>query len=109
MSYKSYYNQQEPLYKNPINQSKMAKMEKPKKPKKNRKNRKKNRKKTSPKFEFEVAFGFFWIATPPIVDVLTRLISVTCPDGKYKSDGMNTCTSCDAGEEPNPTKSACGE
>ena len=40
---------------------------------------------------------------------LIRFISDTCPDGEYKSDGMNTCTSCDAGEEPNPTKSACGE
>ena len=36
MSYKSYYNQQEPLNKTRINQSKLAKMEKPKK------NRKKN-------------------------------------------------------------------
>ena len=31
MSYKSYYNQQEPLNKNPLYQSKLAKMEKPKK------------------------------------------------------------------------------
>ena len=31
MSYKSYFNQQEPLNKNPLNQSKLAKMEKPKK------------------------------------------------------------------------------
>ena len=43
------------------------------------------------------------------VSELIRFISVTCPDGQYKSDVMNTCTSCDAGEEPNPTKSACGE
>ena len=31
MSYESYFNQQEPLNKNPLNQSKLAKMEKPKK------------------------------------------------------------------------------
>ena len=31
ISYKSYYNQQEPLNQNPLNQSKPAKMEKPKK------------------------------------------------------------------------------
>ena len=35
MSYKSYFNQQEPL--NPLNQSKLAKMEKPKKTEKNKK------------------------------------------------------------------------
>ena len=31
LSYESYFNQQEPLNKNPLNQSKLAKMEKPKK------------------------------------------------------------------------------
>ena len=61
MSYKSYFNQQEPLNKNPFNQSKLAKMEKPKKPKKNEK----NRKKPVPNLKFAVAFGFFWVATPP--------------------------------------------
>ena len=40
MSYKSHYNQQEPLDKNPLNQSKLDKMEK------TGKNRKKNHKKT---------------------------------------------------------------
>ena len=50
MSYKSYYNQQEPLNKNPLNQSKLAKMEKPKKTKKARKTEKKPLK-NSPKFE----------------------------------------------------------
>ena len=58
MSYKSYYNQQEPLNKNQLNQSKLAKMEKPKKTEK-------NRKKTVPNLKFGVAFGFFWVATPP--------------------------------------------
>ena len=43
MSYKSYYNQQEPLNKSPLNQSKLAKMEKPKKkPKKKQKTKKRN-------------------------------------------------------------------
>ena len=50
MSYKSYFNQQEPLNKNPLNQSKLAKMEKPKK--------------TSPKFEICGSLRFFWEAIP---------------------------------------------
>ena len=57
MSHKSYYNQQEPLHKNPLNQSKLAKMEKPKKPKK-------TEKKPVPNLKFAVAFGFIWVATP---------------------------------------------
>ena len=65
ISYKSYYYQKEPLNKKPLNQSKLAKMEKPKKPKKTEKNQKKNRKKPVPNLKFEVAFGFFWVATPP--------------------------------------------
>ena len=65
MSYKSYYNQQEPLIKNRLNQSKLAKMEKPKKPKKTKENPKKNRKKPVPNLEFGVAFGFFGLQPPP--------------------------------------------
>ena len=42
MSYKSYYNQQEPLNKNQLNQSKLAKMEKPKKTEKNQKKQSQN-------------------------------------------------------------------
>ena len=57
MSYKSYYNQQEPLNKNPLNQSKSAKMEIPKKSKK-------NPKKPVPNLKFAVAFGFFWLQLP---------------------------------------------
>ena len=61
MSYKSYYNQQEPLInKNPLNQSKLAKMEKPnKKPKK-------KPKKTSPKFEICGSVRFFGLQLPLI-------------------------------------------
>ena len=62
MSYKSYYNQQEPLNKNPLNQSKLAKMEKPKK---NRKKPKKTEKKPVPNLKFAVAFGFFLGCNPP--------------------------------------------
>ena len=58
MSYKSYYNQQETLNKNPLNQSKLTKMEKPKK------KTKKTEKKPVPNLKFAVAFGFFWVATP---------------------------------------------
>ena len=75
MSYKSYCNQQEPLNKDQLNSSQIGqngKTEKNrKKPKKNRKNRKKpkktkkNRKKPVPNLKFGVAFGFFWVATPP--------------------------------------------
>ena len=56
MSYKSYYNQQEPLNKNPLNQPKLAKMEKPEKTEKNQK--KKKKKKPVPNLKFAVAFGF---------------------------------------------------
>ena len=68
MSYKSYYYQKEQLSKKPLNQSKLAKMEKPKKPKKTEKNQKnrKKPKKPVPNFKFAVAFGFFWVATPPV-------------------------------------------
>ena len=71
MSYKSYYYQKEPLNKKPLDQSKLAKMEKPKKTEKNQKKPKKtkktekNRKKPVPNLKFAVAFGFFWVATPP--------------------------------------------
>ena len=78
MSYKSYFNQQEPLNENPLNQSKLAKMEKPKKTEKNQKKPKKtekNRKKPVPNLKFGVAFGFFWVATPPKV---TELGVVKC-------------------------------
>ena len=57
MSYKSYYNQQEPLNENPLNQSKFAKMEKPKK---NQEKPKKN----SPKFEICGSVRFFGVTTP---------------------------------------------
>ena len=40
---------------------------------------------------------------------LTRFISVTCPDGQYKSDGMSSCEMCAAGREPNPDKTDCGD
>ena len=56
MSYKSYFDQQEPLNENPLNQSKLAKMEKPKK----------NRKKPVPNLKFAVAFGFFGLQAPHI-------------------------------------------
>ena len=65
MSYKSYYNQQEPLNKNQLNQSKLAKMEKPKKTEKNKKKTEKNRKKPVPNLKFGVAFGFFGLQPPP--------------------------------------------
>ena len=55
MSHKSYYNQQEPLNKNPLNQSKLPK------PKKNRK----KPKKTSPKFEIWGSVRFFLGCNPP--------------------------------------------
>ena len=57
MSHKSYYNQQEPLNKNPLNLSKLAKMEKPKK-------NEKNPKKTVPNLKFAVAFGFLGCNPP---------------------------------------------
>ena len=47
MSYKSYYNQQEPLNKNQLNQSKLVKMEKPKETERNRKKPKKTEKNQS--------------------------------------------------------------
>ena len=56
MSYKSYFNQQEPLNENPLNQSKLAK---------NGKTEKKTEKKPVPNLKFAVALGvFFWVATP---------------------------------------------
>ena len=55
MSYKGYFNQQEPLNENPLNQSKLAKMEKPKK----------KPKKTSPKFEICGSVRFFFELQPP--------------------------------------------
>ena len=65
MSYKSDFNQQEPLNKNPFkNQSKLAKMEKPKKTKK-------KTKKTSPKFEICGSLWFFWEAIPPPPPIYT--------------------------------------
>ena len=66
MSHKSYYNQQEPLNKNPLNQSKLPK------PKKTEKNRKKP-KKTSPKFEICGSVRFFWVATPPISTIYFKV------------------------------------
>ena len=65
MSYKSYLNQQEPLNKNPFNQSKLAKMEKPKKTEKNQKKTEKKPKKPVPNLKFAVAFGFFLGCNPP--------------------------------------------
>ena len=67
MSYKSYNNQQEPLNKNPLNQSKLDKMEKPKNQKKT--------KKTSPKFEICGSVRFFWVATPPPLNCFNCAIS----------------------------------
>ena len=76
MSYKSYYNQQEPLNENPFNQSKLAKMEKPKKTeKKNRKKNKKPKKKPVPNLKFAVAFGFFGLQPPPPPKLLCNLSS----------------------------------
>ena len=54
-SYKSYYDQQEPLNQNPLNQSISAKMEKPKK---------KRKKKTIPNLKFAVVFGFLGCSPP---------------------------------------------
>ena len=69
MSYKSYFNQQEPLNENLLNQSKLAKMEKTektrKKPKKLKKKTKKTEKKTSPKFEICGSVRFFLGCNPP--------------------------------------------
>ena len=62
MSHESYYNKQEPLNKNPLNQSKFTKMEKPKK---NRKKTEKKPKKTSPKFEICGSVRFFLGCNPP--------------------------------------------
>ena len=67
MSYESYFNQQESLNENPLNQSKLAKMEKPKKTEKKNKKNRKNRKKTVPKLKFVVAFGFLG-CNPPITN-----------------------------------------
>ena len=53
MSYKSYYNQQEP-----VKPKKFAKMEKPKKTEKTEK--------TNPKFEICGSVRFFWVATTPV-------------------------------------------
>ena len=64
MSYKSYFNQQEPLNENPLNQSKLAKMEKPKKTEKKPKKSKKN----SPKFEICGSVRFSLGCNPPTYD-----------------------------------------
>ena len=61
MSFKSYYNQQEPLNKNPLNQSKLAKMKNPKKTEKNQK----KTKKTSPKLKICGSVRFFGLKPPP--------------------------------------------
>ena len=58
MSFKSYYNQQEPLNKNPLNQSKLIKNGKTEKTEK-------NRKKPVPNLKFAVAFGFLGCNPPP--------------------------------------------
>ena len=50
-------------------------MEKPKKTEKNQKKTEKNRKKPVPNLKFAVAFGFFWVATPPFDQKIRYLTS----------------------------------
>ena len=61
MSRKSYYNHQELLKTNPLNQSKFATMEKPKK---TGKKPEKKQKKPVPNLKFAIAFGFFGLQPP---------------------------------------------
>ena len=71
MSHTSYYNQQEPLNKNPLNHSEFAKNGKTekteKKPKKQEKTEKKNPEKpnATANLKFAVAFGSFFGLQPP--------------------------------------------
>ena len=52
-----------------------------------------------------------WIA---FFDSLQRLedydcISVTCPEGKFRTTEETECVSCDLGEQPNSDKTQCGK
>ena len=72
MSHTSYYNQQEHLNKNPLNQSKFAKNGKTEKNRKKPKKNRKKPKKTSPKFEICGSVRFFFGLQPPPPPNVTR-------------------------------------
>jgi hypothetical protein len=56
----------------------------------------------------EMIHLLFWYCSMRVERIMSAF-SVACASGKYKTEGMTTCTACEAGTEPNPAKTACGK